>query len=795
MRDVLVHVVLVAVACIAPQFVHAQGIALVLTGGGARGLAQIGVLRVLEQNGIRPNIVVGSSFGAIIGGLYASGYSADQIDSIMRSVDWEDITSILGDTRREALFFAQKQEWDRSLLTLRFRNFTFVSPTAIGGATRFSSLLQELLWKSAYNSETLFDRLRVRFRAVTTNLANGKAVALDHGNLADAIRASATFPLRFSPIQWGPDSLLVDGGLVANIPTEVAKSMNAEIIILVNTSTNLSAVDNLTTPFDIADQALMSAMKLRDAENIALAHIVLTPDVGSTGTFDFAEVGELIAAGEVSARGALPTIEQHLRSNGYSGNATQSRFVLPADSVICNNQTGVITVPVQGSADSAEIVYTVTAALRRCGNESAWVRSVSVTNTNAYIHVDNGVLRELSFELQDNLRRSDMEREVAVELGTPPTLAQLQRTLNNLMASDVLSDPSVRLSRHPDSGTRATIHAHDRGNQMLRIGARIDNERYTQGSLDLVHDNLFSSGVRVAVRGAISQRIGLFSTTFSMPRIGGTLWTTALRAYASFRDVWVYGPDPAAPVNEPNPLRVGERSEDRLGARFSAGRQLERNGEILAEFRYEYQRYRDLNSSTLPLYQPLATLRGVVRWDDRDHIDFATRGRTIDLFVESSIFNLSNGVSFTKLSAAASSVFTLGPISFTPSGLVGAADKTLPDADQFSLGGQDMFFGWREDQQRGRQVVSASLDARVKVPFDVFFESYVSVRYDLGAIWTNPENIRIGDMNHGIGLTFGVDTPIGPARFSAGKSFYFLSNPNSVVWGPLLAYFAIGARL
>ena len=91
-----------------------QRVALVLTGGGARGIAQIGVLRVLERNGITPDVVVGSSFGAIVGGLYAAGYSADSIASIMRSIDWNDVTSIGADTRREFLFYGQKQENDRS---------------------------------------------------------------------------------------------------------------------------------------------------------------------------------------------------------------------------------------------------------------------------------------------------------------------------------------------------------------------------------------------------------------------------------------------------------------------------------------------------------------------------------------------------------------------------------------------------------------------------------------------------------------------------------------------------------
>ena len=81
------------------------------------------------------------------------------------------------------------------------------------------------------------------------------------------------------------------------------------------------------------------------------------------------------------------------------------------------------------------------------------------------------------------------------------------------------------------------------------------------------------------------------------------------------------------------------------------------------------------------------------------------------------------------------------------------------------------------------------------MPFRVFFDTYVALRYDLGAVWERPEKIRIADMNHGIGLRIGLDTPVGPAQFSVGRSFYFISNPDAVAWGPVLFYFSIGARL
>jgi NTE family protein len=783
-----------------------QRVALVLTGGGARGIAQIGVLRVLERNGITPDVVVGSSFGAIVGGLYAAGYSADSIASIMRSIDWNDVTSIGADTRREFLFYGQKQENDRSLLTLRFRNFSFITPTALGGSARFTSTLQRVLWESPYNTVTTFDSLRVRYRAVATNLATGRPVALAEGNLATAMRASATFPLRYAPVAWNGDTVLVDGGLVANIPIESAQAFAPTAIIVVNTTSDLAPTAELTTPWAIADQALTASMKQRDSALLAQASVVVTPRLTGVGTFDFANIDQLIALGEQAAERMLPSLLRFTPQRGtpeepdvlprmirvIEQRGTNSLDTLTAVRACLDDLVGRDWT----EASARYHVPRITSALHDEGYTFASLRDLTFDTTTQTLRmtIDDGRINRIGVSNRDQLRQSDVLREVAVSTGETNTANMLQRTLENIYASDIIADAEIRVGRDT-IGTRIDIAGRDAGNQLLRIGARIDNERYTQGSIDVVHENLFTTGIRVVLRGALSERIGIASASLELPRIRGTLWTASIRGYTSFRDVWIYQNKPGRPATSPVQQRVGEFSEERTGVRASAGRQLERNGVILGEFRYEQQRYRDLNSSTAPSYQPLATIRGVARWDDRDALVFPTRGRQIDLTFESSILSLSNSLSFTKFTASASTSVQVGDVVITPSGLIGAADLTLPSPELFSLGGEDLFYGWREDQERGRQIAVANVEARWKMPFRVFFDTYVALRYDLGAVWERPEKIRIADMNHGLGLRIGLDTPVGPAQFSVGRSFYFISNPDAVAWGPVLFYFSIGARL
>lgn len=771
-------------------------VALVLSGGGARGMAQIGVLKQLERHGIVPDIIVGTSIGAIVGGMYASGYTATQLDSLFTSVPWDEVVAIGEATRREQLSYQQKLDNDRSLLTLRFKNFTFVVPTAVSGSTRFAALLQDVLWQSPYNTETHFDSLRIPFRAVATDLSTGTWSMIDTGNLAAAMRASASFPLRYAPYRT-TGRMLVDGGLVANIPIEPALSLGADIIIVVNTVSDLLPVDELTTPWAVADQALSSAMKQRDSILLKRATIVITPQLPQHSTFDFTRIDTVIAAGEAAAAASIGALITCCRPAPSATNGTQISTVVVRGATL----TQPYSVPPALHANAATIKRVeqdVVAALQASGFEFAYVRTSAYDAATATltVDVDEGRIRDVEIDPDRPVSRSAVMNEIAFDIGDVATLAVMAQTAKNLRASDVLDAVDVTVLPASSGGVVVRVGGEDRGNQVVRAGLRVDNERNAQGSIQLAELDLFNSGITVGATLNGGARNAFFGTSITAPRILGSFWTATVSAYTSFRNVYIYAPSPEATRTRPLRLRDDAFSEDRWGLRVSAGRQISRQGVMLAEFRYEDQRYRDRSQRPAPPYTALGTLKGLARWDDRDRDDFPTRGRAIDISLETSLIGLSRGVGFTKLMLSYQGTQSLSKdIALTPTLLVGSADRTLPGAELFSLGGQDSFFGMREDEERGRQIVVGRLEARWRLPFRLFFDTYVSARYDLGAIWANPENIKVEKLQHGVGLTVGFDTPVGPALFSVGRRFYFLTNPNSVALGPTLAYFTVGLRL
>lgn len=790
-----------------------KGIALVLSGGGARGLAQIGTLRTLERNGIVPDYVVGTSIGAIVGGLYSAGYTPNELDSIMRSVPWDDVLSISDDTRREVLDFYQKIDDDRSLLTLRFRGTELVVPTAIGGSARFAAMLQDILWRAPLNTVSNFDSLRTSFRAIATNLGDGTLYPISDGNLATALRASATFPLRYAPVELDT-ALLVDGGLVANIPTEAATAFTPASIVVVNTTAPLAQRSQLTTPWAVADQALTSAMRQRDSLQLALADVVITPRLGEFGTFDFAAAADIIARGDQASKlspATLTSLRGFNASTGIDSNEVLSyldglpnlimALAFDADSSLLKGATLDALRDASGRSWSAafrrSFRISVQRALHADGHHFATIRHMRYDADERRLHVslDRGILVDVVPDVRRPIPRDDAMRELGLPLGRPLNVEQLSAAVERLRASEQYADVDVRVEHAANGGVRLVVGGIDRGSTVLRLGARIDNERNTQGGLTLSSRDPFGLGIVAGTRLAGGQRNVSFEAGLDVPRIAGTEWTASLKGYTSFRNIYIYGPAPTSTVTRPERLRIGEFSEDRNGVRLGAGRQIERAGIVLGEFRYEQQRWRNTRSENAPAFQSLATVRGLIRWDDRDRPQLGRTGRMVDISVETSVLPLSNDVSFSRLILNYKGNLAVGPFVIAPSLLVGSADRTLPLAELFSIGGQDLFFGMREDEERGRQIVVGQLEARLRSPFDLFFETWLSVRYDIGHVWAQPENIRIADMQHGLGATVAVDTPVGPVAISVGRRFVFLDNPPRVALGPFLAYFGIGLRL
>lgn len=295
-------------------------IGLVLSGGGARGLAQIGVIKVLEEHHIPIDLVVGTSLGSVIGGLYASGYTVAQIESIAVTTNWSELLSFSEETKRTDLFVGQKESQAEGYLVLRFDGLQPIIPSAISGGQRLSNFFTMMTLQALYHPDPTFDGLKIPFRAVATDLLHGNRVILDRGSLAEAMRASVTVPLLYTPLEKD-SSLLVDGGLTTNIPADLAKSLGCDIVIVVNSTSPMRSAAQMNAPWEIADQIMSIMMQEDNKRQLALADMVFTPDLGQRIVSDFSDIAAVIGAGEEDARAHIGGLEQLLAEKTEAAHA------------------------------------------------------------------------------------------------------------------------------------------------------------------------------------------------------------------------------------------------------------------------------------------------------------------------------------------------------------------------------------------------------------------------------------------------------------------------------------------
>jgi len=279
-------------------------IGLVLGGGGARGAAHVGVLKVLEELKIPIDCIAGNSMGAIVGGLYASGLSPEDIGREMTAMDWDDVM----DDRppRPHRQFRRKRDDDNYLVKkqLGFGDGKVKFPLGAIQGQKFDRELSRLTAPAAGVRD--FDKLPIPFRAVATDVETGKAVELSSGNLARAIRASMAVPGAFDAVEIN-GKLLVDGLVANNVPVDVARDMGADTVIVVNVGTPLLKRDQITDVFAVISQ-MTGILSDRNVEaqlrTLRNQDIYIQVDLGDISTTDFKRAGEAIAIGEKAARAA-----------------------------------------------------------------------------------------------------------------------------------------------------------------------------------------------------------------------------------------------------------------------------------------------------------------------------------------------------------------------------------------------------------------------------------------------------------------------------------------------------------
>lgn len=300
-------------------------VGLVLSGGGAKGFAHIGVLKVIDSLGIKIDYVSGTSMGAIIGSLYASGYSGKQLEDIFNTIDFNEI--INDEFPRDTQSFYERENAEKYAVNLPFDKFKISLPSALSRGQNVYNLLYQLMLP--VNDITDFSKLPIPFFCIATNIETGKAIIMDKGRLAEAVTASGALPSLFQPVQIN-DIIHIDGGIVNNFPVEELRAKGMDIIIGVDVQDDLRDRTALKTAPDILVQ--INNFRTIDAmrNKAPLTDIYIKPDITNFSVLSFNEGEDIIANGQ---KAALAKIKELINTKAQQSITTKRPKIKLTDSL------------------------------------------------------------------------------------------------------------------------------------------------------------------------------------------------------------------------------------------------------------------------------------------------------------------------------------------------------------------------------------------------------------------------------------------------------------------------------
>ena len=752
----------------------AKTVGLALSGGGARGFAHIGVLKAFEEAGFEPDLIVGSSMGSVIGGLYAAGYSTRELESIARSADWSEL--FLDRPQRRNLFLGQKETVSRHIFSMRFRGWVPEVPMALSKGQQLSELLFDYVYHAPYSAWPSFDDLKIPFRAVATDITYGEPVIFASGDLAEAMRASISMPLVFTPYQMDGQQL-VDGGVIENIPVEITRQQGADIIIAIDLSTGITPEEPVNLPWELTDRVTTIMQKQRVEASREMADVVITPDIGSHSSTDFTNIDSLIQAGYVAGKEKIAEVLA-AAGNGnevdseepysFASQKTLNKFWenlpergLPPESYFYEGITvlpdsQLITLPM-GSDGLGRLTW-IRRQYQQKGMVLAHATNLEMGSDGVlFSRWEEGRIRNIEVSGLHRFQSWALLREFPLQKGDIFDFRKAKRGVGRLYGNDQFQ--SVTLSVNPgDDGTDLTIRVQERPSPQLRFGAGFSSERKGRGFVEFLHDNIGAVRGRLALFGKYAERDELLRARWTVDRLFRTYLTSDASAYWSRSEYYFYDK-----THKPTTFYFYERS----GGDFWAGQAFHRWGQLAGGIRYQ-----DIQGGGIDV-EPTASLmylslRSLV--DTKDSYPFPTRGVKFHAQYDYGAkvtgerrFNrmLFEGDAHLPIT---NRVVAHGRVDWKWN------DFQLPLWGQFPLGGQYDLAGLRCHERYGNNKVFGLAELRYDLLSRFLADAYVSAIYTMGAVNVNSDPFPASrDYQHALGGAFSLSTFLGPMTLTASE--------------------------
>lgn len=687
-------------------------IGLVLSGGAARGLAHIGVLKALEEQGVRIDAIAGTSMGAVVGGLYASGYSIAELEKLATTLDWQQALSDA--PPRKDVPFRRKQD-DRDFLVkqkLSFRDDGSLGlPLGVIQGQNLALLLESKLAHAADVRD--FDKLPIPFRAVATDITSGEKVIFRRGHLPQVIRASMSIPAVFAPVELD-GRLLVDGGMTDNIPVDVVREMGVDLAILVDIGTPLRNRKQLATVVDVLNQSITLMTRRNSEEQLASLRredILVQPPLSAFGVTDFGRAQDMIDAGYRATRALDPRLASLRRPEGDS-NLAMARSP--------KQRTPIIT-------------------------------AIKVENDSK---VSDDVIRYY----------------IRQPIGEPLDLGRLQTDMGTLYGLDYFDQVQYRVAHKGDEHT-LVINARGRrgGTDYLRLGLNLSDDLRGDSAFNLGAsyrvNGINRLGGEWLTRAQIGDEQELYSEFYQPLDVGSRYFIAPYLALGSQNVEATLDNDP-----------VAEYRLERYGFGLNVGRQIGTYGEVRLGVGKAWGnaevRIGDQDLPKVSFNEGFYELK--YSFDTFDNVYFPHSGEDIGLTVRKYDKSLDSDQNYRQWLFNLDKAISSGPNTLVLGGRYGRTlDDAEVVTSSFVFGGARQLSGFRQDSISGqnmsllRMVYYRRLTPRAYLPLD--FPLYLGGSLERGRAWNNDNEFDSGYIN-AASIFLGLETPLGPLNLSYGAN-------------------------
>jgi NTE family protein len=685
-------------------------IGVVFGGGGAKGAAHIGVLKVLEELKIPVDYVAGTSMGAIVGALYSSGLTAAELEQVITAIDWKDVFS--GNPARKDIDFRRKRE-DYTILSglsVGVKDGKLVMPKGLIKDQKVNVLFEMLMLHTSEIND--FDKLPIPYRAIASDLESGEMVVIKSGSLADAARASMSVPGAFPPIELN-GRLLIDGGIVRNVPIDIVREMGADIIICVDVGKPLATRKDLGGPLSIMNQMLDIMMQKNVADQIktlAPKDVYINPVLGELGSGDFDKAAEIAAIGEKAAREKIESLRRYSVSD-----AEYAAFT---------------------ARHHAEQVKEVKIASIKIEMEGDTHISPEV------------VVKKLSIKPGDTVDVNKLKEEAGIVYGT----GDFERV-------------DMHVKREQD-GYGLVVKTKERswGPNYLRFGMGIESDFKGTSSYNMLFDYtrrwVNSLGAEWLTLIDIGSPSGVYSEFYQPLTTKGLFFVSPYVRYKR-EPINVFDGD----------KKVAQFDISRYVGGIDFGFQPGRYGE--ARIGVQYGKFRaddrigDVDLPNDKITRGAIVSRGII--DQVDNVNFPNRGYKVQYETISTLRSLGSDDSYNRIqvSGGASVTFKKQTIIAAFKGGTHIGNE-LPWYDTFNLGGFLNLSGLTSNQLRGQHMALGKVISYRKISESFIGDLYLGGSIEAGNVWQ--KNVDLGHLEFAGSIFVGYDTILGPLYLGVGHA-------------------------